>query len=132
VIPCRHSWEQQEQIFQPFFTIRLMGLSGLAITRRLIEDQGIYLVEGRSVWGPTLIVRLPLLTPNAQMQEDEKGERDELKYLIVDDEPHLPYQLARFLRNEVLKCDCAADWSRIAGDPECLCGSVLLDLRLHD
>ena len=69
--------DQQEQIFQPFFTTKAHGIGlGLAITRRLIEDHGGYiLVEGKVGTGATFVVRLPLLTSEQlQRQEDEEGE----------------------------------------------------------
>jgi signal transduction histidine kinase len=67
--------DRQEQIFQPFFTTKAHGIGlGLAITRRLIEDHGGYiLVEGKVGTGATFVVRLPLLTPEQlQRQEDEE------------------------------------------------------------
>ncbi len=71
---------QFEQIFQPFFTTKAHGIGlGLAITRRLVEDHGGYiLVEGYADPGITMAVRLPLIAPeNFQMQKDEFKEREE-------------------------------------------------------
>jgi signal transduction histidine kinase len=55
--------EQIGRIFQPFFTTKAHGIGlGLAITRRLVEDHGGYIcVEGRSGYGATIIVRLPVI-----------------------------------------------------------------------
>ncbi|HEY4383881.1 MAG TPA: ATP-binding protein [Ktedonobacteraceae bacterium] len=72
--------DQLERIFQPFFTTKAHGIGlGLAITRRLVEDHGGYiLVEGQIGLGATIIVRLPLITPeNLLVQEDELKERGE-------------------------------------------------------
>jgi signal transduction histidine kinase len=72
--------DQLERIFQPFFTTKAHGIGlGLAITRRLVEDHGGYiLVEGQIGLGATIIVRLPLITPeNLPVQEDESKEREE-------------------------------------------------------
>jgi signal transduction histidine kinase len=55
--------EQIGRIFQPFFTTKAHGIGlGLAITRRLIEDHGGYIrVEGNFGYGATIIVRLPVI-----------------------------------------------------------------------
>ena len=53
---------QQERIFQPFFTTKAHGIGlGLPITRRLIEDhRGMMKVESQLGYGARFIIRLPL------------------------------------------------------------------------
>ncbi len=92
--------DQAERIFQPFFTTKAHGIGlGLAITRRLVEDHGGYIrVGGQFGYGATISVRLPLVTWHDEMEKREVSKMMSLAILIIDDEPHLPHQLARFLR----------------------------------
>jgi signal transduction histidine kinase len=69
--------DQQERIFQPFFTTKAHGIGlGLPISRRLVEDhQGRLLVESQPGSGSTFIIRLPLdeqdITGQAGFEEEE-------------------------------------------------------------
>jgi signal transduction histidine kinase len=69
--------DQQERIFQPFFTTKAHGIGlGLPISRRLVEDhQGRLLVESQPGSGSTFIIRLPLdeqdITEQAGFEEEE-------------------------------------------------------------
>jgi PAS domain S-box-containing protein len=68
--------DQVERIFQPFFTTKAHGIGlGLAITRRLVEDHGGYiLVEGHFGYGATVSVRLPLLNEEDNWDDEEHVE----------------------------------------------------------
>jgi PAS domain S-box-containing protein len=71
--------EQLERIFQPFFTTKAHGIGlGLAITRRLVEDHGGYiLVEGQVGFGATIAVRLPLISPEDLQEAEDEAEEEE-------------------------------------------------------
>ena len=68
--------DQVERIFQPFFTTKAHGIGlGLAITRRLVEDHGGYiLVEGHFGYGASVSVRLPLVNEDGMWDKEENVE----------------------------------------------------------
>jgi PAS domain S-box-containing protein len=71
--------DQRERIFQPFFTTKAHGIGlGLAITRRLVEDHGGYmLVEGQTGLGAVIVVRLPCIIPEHVPLREEGPEKRE-------------------------------------------------------
>ncbi|GCE11926.1 hypothetical protein KTT_17850 [Tengunoibacter tsumagoiensis] len=70
--------DQLQHIFQPFYTTKAHGIGlGLAISRRLVEDHGGYLlIESHLGYGATVVMRLPLLT-DAYMQALQRAEGGE-------------------------------------------------------
>lgn len=68
--------DQLERIFQPFFTTKAHGIGlGLAITRRLIEDHGGAIhIDGQYGYGTTVLVRLPVVDKEKNLDLIENSE----------------------------------------------------------
>ena len=133
--------EQQDRIFNPFFTTKPVGQGtglGLSISDGIVREHGGRIrVDSAPGEGATFIVELPYVPPppapsaeDLTMAREEKSGR---RMLVVDDEPAMRAVVSGFLMSLGHRVSVAANGS----DARALLAAseydvVLLDLRMPD
>ena len=105
--------EYMDRIFDPYFTTKASGSGlGLAISYSIVRKHDGYIsVDSNPEGGTTVDVYLPALqqAPALRIDDEEAGETDRMRLLLMDDQPLVLTSLSMLLNEAGFDVDCVSD-----------------------